>query len=104
MIKVKMTPNALTMSGHASYDVKGQDIICASASMLMYTLAQIVENHADWLESHKVDSKSGKAIIRFRTKPEFERVFAAYIDVISTGFMVLSANFPENVKFTVSVG
>ena len=37
MIKVKVKPDDITISGHADYDEYGKDIVCASVSSIVTT-------------------------------------------------------------------
>ena len=60
----------LTIEGHAGSDTKGHDLVCASASILAYTVAQVVkamEHHGD-LEDSCVELNDGDATIMFRCK------------------------------------
>lgn len=43
MIEVTFTPKGLTVEGHAGYAPKGQDIVCAAVSALMYALIGALE-------------------------------------------------------------
>lgn len=44
MIRVRFTHNRLTLLGHAGYAEKGQDIVCAAASALVYALIGTLED------------------------------------------------------------
>lgn len=37
MIRVSVNKNLITITGHAMFDVKGKDIVCASASSIVIT-------------------------------------------------------------------
>ena len=43
MIKVKVLNNHIEISGHAMYDDKGKDIVCASASSIVITSVNAIE-------------------------------------------------------------
>ncbi len=43
MIRARFTENRLTLLGHAGYAEKGQDVVCAAASALVYALAGSLE-------------------------------------------------------------
>ena len=43
MIRVRFTEKRLTLLGHAGYAEKGQDIVCAAASALVYALIGALE-------------------------------------------------------------
>ena len=44
MISVRFTHNRLTLLGHAGYAERGQDIVCAAASALVYALVGALED------------------------------------------------------------
>ena len=43
MITVRFEPNAVTVSGHAGYAQRGQDIVCAAMSALVYVQVRLLE-------------------------------------------------------------
>lgn len=102
MIKAKFWKDDklhMTVKGHSRSAEKGQDLICAAASMLVYTLAQDVMDHSDeYTEPPVVEVKSGKAEITVSPKEEvFAELLHTYF-VIQKGLMVLAANNPNFVK------
>lgn len=94
----------LDMDGHAGAGEHGKDLVCASASMLAYTLAQNVT----YLRSlNKLTKKphiilsDGKASVICKPKRcAYAEVLHLY-HVIQVGFSLLSVNFPDNVKLTM---
>lgn len=95
----------LTVNGHAGQADKGQDIVCASASVLVYTVAQIVktmEHHGDLNGEPIVELKSGDATIVCRCKDDdiyAEAVHAFW--VAQVGYSLLAHNFPQYVELKV---
>ena len=53
--------NKITVEGHAYSGEPGHDLICASASMLIYTIAVAVENmkNAEHVSGAVIDLKGG---------------------------------------------
>lgn len=49
MITVKTGPGVLEVQGHAGWGPRGQDIVCAGASALVYALAGYLEETGDLL-------------------------------------------------------
>ena len=43
MITVRLEPNAVTVSGHADYAKRGEDIVCAAMSTLVYVQVRLLE-------------------------------------------------------------
>lgn len=87
MISVTYTPAApsLQISGHAMFAPRGQDIVCAAASILAYTL------------------KAGGA--RSRETPEGGMLLtgdAAALGLIAGGYRLLAENYPQNIRFEVN--
>ena len=108
MIKVKYTYDkdkrecALMVNGHAGQAEIGKDIICASASTLAYTIAQVVslmDRHGDLVESPILDLGGGDATIKCRAKDDY--LFAElmqYFFVVKTGYVLLAHNYPQFVE------
>ena len=91
----------MTIKGHAGTAPKGEDLICASATMLAYTAAQAVQFmfEQDQLKKKpKIRIKDGEATIIATPKED------AYAEVLHTfwvaqcGIHVLAHNYPQNVK------
>lgn len=106
MIHAKLVENrtgriCLSVIGHANADNIGKDIICASASTLAYTIAQMVKNYYEMgaLECPpKIILKSGRSTVTCIPKKDYyEEVRYAYL-VVQTGLNLLSHNYPEYVS------
>ena len=90
----------LEMKGHANAGERGKDLICASASMLTYTLAQNVRflESAGVAKDVNIILEDGNALISCRPVEEKETLLCVY-DTITTGFALLYGNYPNNLKF-----
>ena len=82
---------SLRVEGHAGYAEVGQDIVCASASILAYTFASIVESLC---EDATISLKSGDTIIECESKPKTRNAFY-YTKV---GYELLEHNYPQYVS------
>ena len=113
MIKVKFRTHdatrylRLTVEGHAGADTKGHDIICASASILAYTVAQVVltmEHHGDLTGKPCIELNEGNATIILRCKDDdiYAEARQTFF-VAKTGYDLLAHNFPQYVELK-SVG
>ena len=110
MIKVKFSYDrdkrecSLTVNGHAGQAMIGEDIVCASASILAYTIAQVIkgmEHHGDLSEAPTIKLESGDATIVCRAKDDY--LFSEMMQdffVIRTGYTLLKHNYPLYVDFT----
>lgn len=96
---------SLTLSGHAGAAEAGHDIICASASILAYTVAQEVKNmekRHQLAEPPIIRLEEGDAEIT--VKPAND---AAYADALHTfcvaqvGYSLLAYNHPQYVELVM---
>ena len=93
---------ALKVKGHAGQAEVGQDIVCASASILAYTVVQIVkamDSHKDLEETPTVNLESGDAIVLCRAKDDYlySEVLHTFF-VVQTGYALLAHNYPQYVQ------
>lgn len=105
MIKVTFTETpqklSLRLEGHAEYAEHGKDIVCASASILAYTVAQYVkeaEHNGDLVSPAQIQMKSGDMFIS--CEPTKATVFRMY-DIYSfamMGYTLLAHNYPQYVR------
>lgn len=94
----------LSMEGHAGTAPKGQDIVCAAATMLMYTAAQAAMDMGSRGELQRppaVKLDDGNACAAFRPKEEAMEKGRLVLDVIRRGLEVLGKRYPENVAIYV---
>ncbi len=108
MIKVKFMMDEehrvilMTLKGHAGQAEHGKDIVCASASILAYTVAQIVkamDHHGDLLGSPTILLDEGDAMIscQCRDPEDFGELVHTFF-VASVGYSLLAHNYPEYVS------
>lgn len=107
MIKVSFNTNdyerslSLKVEGHAGSNVIGQDLVCASASILTYTVAQIVSamEQDGELEEALIETNEGDARISIRCKTKEAYKEAAHTFFVAvTGYKLLEHNFPQYVE------
>lgn len=95
--------NKITVEGHAYSGEPGHDLICASASMLVYTLAASVES----MERHGhisgavIDLKEGNGTVGCEAYEQFKAAITLIFDSICAGYELLAANYPENVSYEI---
>ena len=88
----------LKVKGHANTAPKGQDLVCASASMLVYTVAQAMTYMHDqgYLEEKpKIKMREGKASVVARPKEEYRAEVLHSYWTAQCGAHVLAKNYPE---------
>ena len=89
----------LHVKGHAGAAPKGQDTVCASATILAYTVAQNVkmaETRGMLKYSPVVKLRDGNSIISCRAKDDdsYAELLHTYL-VIQSGYQVLAHNYPQ---------
>ena len=89
----------MKVKGHAGAAPKGEDLICASATMLVYTIAQAMtfyEQQGFLAEKPKIKIREGKASIHVVPKEEYRAETLHSFWVAQCGAHVLAKNYPEN--------
>ena len=107
MIRVTQTDDgktlALAVTGHAGKGPKGEDIVCAAATMLAYTLAQNVSKYRLGLKGRpKIQMKEGDIIVRCRPKDRHRNQLRLVYETIGEGYRLLSFNYPDAVEYAVT--
>lgn len=94
--------NSLVIKGHAGQAEKGHDIVCASASILAYTIAQIVKtmaHHGDFEIEPTIELNDGDATIVCRSKDSWLHAEASHaFFVAQVGFSLLAYHYPQFVE------
>ena len=97
--KIKEDGASLELNGHCEYAEKGKDIVCASASILCNTLAEVIEkNRSSFKQPPIIDIKSGNSVIEWQSRPEYVITFKNVIYTIMTGFSLLAEKYPEHIQ------
>ena len=91
----------MTLKGHADAAPKGEDLICASATMLAYTVAQAVQfmfEQGKLKKKPKISLKEGSAtIVATPNEDDYAEALHTFW-VAQCGIHVLAHNYPQNVK------
>ena len=101
MLKVTFTEKgrklSLRLEGHAGYAEHGNDIVCASASILAYTLASIVGSLDD--VKANIEIASGDSLIECECESDetFNKVLDAF-HYTQTGYTLLARHNPQYVR------
>lgn len=107
MIKVTFTTEgkklSLRLEGHAGYAEHGKDIVCASASILAYTVAQFVmeaENNGDLISPAKVQIGSGDTAIMCEPSDDAYNAIQNVYLFAKMGYVLLAHNYPQYMEIT----
>jgi uncharacterized protein YsxB (DUF464 family) len=105
MIRAKFSVQGKTLKmsvrGHANAAKKGEDLICAGASMLAFTAAQDVRDMADagrLEEKPVINLQDGRTILELTPKEDAFAEALHTLFIVQKGFVVLAANNPKYVR------
>lgn len=91
----------LHIEGHAGQAEFGQDIVCASASILAYTVAQVIKTMGEQGKLRKkpvIKLENGDAVITCKPKTaHFAEALHTY-SVANVGYQLLAHNYPDFVQ------
>lgn len=95
--------HSLTVEGHSLSAEKGKDLVCASASILTYTLAAFIENlkGSGIAAETIVQIEEGNTELFCKVAPSFDCTVALVFDSICAGFDILAQKYPEYVKYEI---
>ena len=91
----------MKVKGHSNTAPRGEDLVCASATMLVYTVAQAMTfmyEQGQLEEKPKVKIREGKAVIIAKPKEDFLAEVLHTFWVAQCGAHVLACNYPDYVS------
>ena len=97
--------NRVTVEGHAQSGEVGHDLVCASVSILVHTLASFVDNmrSAKQVYNPKTELKSGEALIRCDAPRKYKSSVTLVFDSICAGFELLARDYPKNISYEMKI-
>lgn len=93
----------MKLSGHAGQAEKGEDIVCAAASILAYTVAQALQFMYEQGELQKrphIRLEEGDTIIVAKPKEDSYAEALHTFFVAQVGYHLLSHNYPQYVTLS----
>ena len=95
--------NRVTVKGHAKSAEAGHDLVCASASMLAYTLAANVAKMAEngQVREPILKTKLGDAKISCNPKHNLKASVTLVFDSLCVGFEMLAIRYPEYITYEI---
>lgn len=93
----------LTITGHAGAAEPGKDLVCASASILAYTLAANVANMADngQVREPIIRNNEGDTEISCNPRHNLKASVTLVFDSVCVGFELLAHDYPEYVSYKI---
>lgn len=89
--------HTITIDGHANYAEAGKDIVCASVSMLVTSLAAMLDYYEENYELEVVEQ--GHVDIRYICDPGDTRTDTVF-QMALEGFQLLANQYPDYVSMT----
>lgn len=86
------------MTGHADYAVRGDDIVCAGASAVVFALLGWLQNNSEDLEYIESDVHSGKV----RLSCEGGERTAAVFEMTALGLLQLADAYEDHVEIQIA--
>ena len=95
--------NRVIVDGHAQSGEVGHDLVCASASILVYTLAAFVENMktSGQVKYPTIELADGKATVYCNAPKRIKAPITLAFDTVCAGFELLAHNYPENISYKI---
>lgn len=93
----------LSITGHAGAAEPGYDLVCASASMLAYTLAANVANMADngQVREPVMKMNEGDTEIRCNPRHNLKASVTLVFDSVCVGFELLAHDYPQYISYEI---
>ena len=95
--------NRVEVQGHAQSGEVGHDLVCASASILVYTLASFVENMKSAGQTYNPRTllREGDSVISCKPPLRCKRTVTLVFDTICGGFELLARDYPDNISYEI---
>lgn len=93
----------VTVTGHAHSAEPGQDLVCAGASVLAYTLAANVANMADngQVRQPVINLEEGNAEIGCNPRHNLKNSVMLVFDSVCMGFQLMAKDYPQYVSYEI---
>ena len=93
MIKVKVKPNDITISGHANYDEYGKDIVCSSVSSIVTTSVNAILS----FDNNAIKYVVKEGLISIKIENHYDTTDKLLLNMINV-LVDLESNYPKNIK------
>lgn len=110
MIQITYRPDKkeVKIKGHANYDEKGKDIICAGVSVLFFTLCNALLKAPDaWFKkkpemADSLASATGVSYVKCTPAKGYEDYVTMAYETVLTGVELMASTYPEYVSLKVT--
>jgi uncharacterized protein YsxB (DUF464 family) len=87
----------IDIEGHAGYN-PGNDIVCASASILAYTLENALANTVESNLTVINDEDNGEIHIKVKSTRDNQNEIKTIVTTVMTGYELLEDQYPANIS------
>lgn len=93
----------LTITGHANSGEAGHDLVCASVSILAYTLSANVENMVKAKQARDpiINLAEGSANVYCKSKQGYRSVVTLVYDTVCAGLELLAKHYPDYISYEI---
>lgn len=93
----------VSITGHARSGDPGQDLVCASVSTLVFTLAVFVKNmhNAGQIRYPSIKLDEGDALIACEPPRRYKSSVTLVFDSLCAGFELLARDHPDNISYEI---
>lgn len=106
MLTITVYPknHKLTFEGHAEFDKKGEDLVCAAASGFFYQLAQTLKNYEGiaFFKKPRIDIGKDRSEIQCKPYSQYAPTIDVIYQTVLNGFVMLEESFPDNIHVEIS--
>lgn len=89
----------LKLDGHCNTAPKGYDLVCAAASILCLTMAQVLQENGEKLRGEpKIELNDGDALLVWKPYKKYESALYNSLYTVLKGYQVLAYNYPECIE------
>lgn len=89
--------HTLSVNGHAGYAPKGQDIVCAGVSAIVYALLGWLENNSENTDFVSIDENNGEVVIQCEGDDKVTAVF----HMAAIGIESIMNTYPDHVDIDI---
>ncbi len=93
MIEISIRKDGVTVSGHANYAPRGQDIVCAAVSTLAIALINSIKDLTEDKIHYSISP--GRADIEYKDLSEKSKTL---VDSFFVGISMVSNDYPNHVR------
>ena len=93
MIRVKIKPNSILVTGHANYDAYGKDIVCSSVSSIITTSVNAILT----LDENAIKYEAKEGLVQIEILKENDTTKKLLDNMINL-LIELTKDYPKNIK------